>query len=326
MKPVVFVSARISKEALQLLQEHCTVHLNDKKGTPLTSAELLQAAKDVQGLLCAFNDRVDRDFISQATNLKVISSFTAGVNNIDLQAATEHKIIVTNTSSAVADTKADLTWGLLIAVARRIVEGDRYVKREKKGQSKPPGSLNGADLVGKTLGIIGMGHFGQCVACRAKGLVMPVLFYQRRQLTAEEEKELNASYATLEELLQKSDYVTLHLPLTEETRHLISAKELRMMKKSAFLINTSRGPVVDEKALLQALQEKRIAGAGIDVYEKEPEITPGLTELDNIVLTPHIGGSTMGTQKRMALLAAQNLIDVLQGRRPRHVVNPEVLE
>lgn len=325
MKPQVFISARISKQALELLGRHCALMLN-KENRPLSTAELVDSVKDAAGLLCSFRDPLNSEFMEKASHLKVISSFSAGYDNIDVEAATRHGIAITNTSGAVMDATADLAFGLLIAAARRIVEGDTYVRRERRGQTTPPGGFKGADVYGKTLGIIGMGHIGRAVARRARGFNMAILYNQRRRLDGKLEGELNARFVSLNELLKESDFVSLHVPLTRETRYLIGEEELQMMKGTAFLVNTSRGPVVKESALLQALQEKWIAGAALDVYEGEPEIVPGLTDLDNIVVTPHIGGVTLQTLRNMSLLAAQNLMDVLAGKRPQSTVNPEVFQ
>ena len=325
MKPTVFLSARISKAARELLQEHCNILLNDKKHQ-LSSDELSEAVKEADGLLCAYNDPLDAHFMETASHLKVVSCFSAGYDNIDVEAATQHSIAVTNTAPAVKDATADMAFGLIIAAARRIVEGDNFVRREKRGQTDPPGQIRGSEVHDSVLGIIGMGHIGQEVAQRAQAFKMPVLYYQRSSLPKEREKELNASHVSLEDLLQKSDFVSIHVPLTEKTHHLISKDELSKMKETAYLVNTSRGPVVDEKALLQALQEKQIAGAALDVFEDESAISPGLTELDNVVLTPHLGGVTLNTLRKMSMLSAQNLIEVLEGRQPESVINPSVLK
>ena len=325
LKPVVFISARISKQALELLQQHCTVRLNEAKH-PLSVSELSEAVGGAEGLLCSFRDPLNSEFMEKASHLKVISSFSAGYDNIDVETATKFGIAVTNTSKAVMDATADLTWGLLIAVARRIVEGDKYVRKEQRGQTEPPGVMKGSDIFGKTLGIIGMGHIGQAVARRAKGFEMPILYYRRHRLDSSLKKELNGKYTTLRGLLENSDFVSLHVPLSKSTKYLISEKELKMMKDTAFLINTSRGPVINEKDLVRALQEKWVAGAALDVYEYEPSITKGLTSLENVVVTPHIGGLTPQTLRNMSLLAAQNLLDVVSGQHSPNIVNPEVFK
>ena len=255
--------------------------------------------------------------------LKMIANLGVGYNNIDVRAATARGIPVSNTPGVLTEATADLAFTLLLAVARRVVEGDRRVRA---GEFKfwAPFLFLCREVSGKTLGIVGMGRIGKAVARRARGFDMPVLYHNRSRLESDEEDRLGARHASLDELLQQSDFVSLHVPLTAQTTHLIGGEQLAAMKPTAYLINTARGPVVNEQALLEALQARRIAGAALDVYENEPALTPGLTLLDNVVLLPHVGSATLETRTRMAAMAAQNLIAGLSGQTPPNVVNPEV--
>ncbi len=247
------------------------------------------------------------------------------MDNIDVEAATERKVLVTNTPEVLTEATADLAWALLLAVARRIVEADQDLRREGfPGWTFIPKHL-GVDVHGKTLGIVGFGRIGQAVARRAQGFGMRVLYFARSR-KPEAERALGAQFAPLEKLLQESDFVVLCVPLTPETRHLLSARELSLMKKEAILVNVARGPVVDEEALVRALRERRILGAGLDVFEREPEVHPGLLALRNVVLTPHIGSATWATRRKMASLAVENVLAALQGKRPPTLVNPKAWE
>jgi glyoxylate reductase len=248
-----------------------------------------------------------------------------GYNNIDVAQATSQSILVTNTPGVLTDATADLAFALILAISRRIVEGDRMV-REGRFQFWAPFLFLGSDISSKTIGIIGMGRIGQAVAKRARGFNMRVLYHSRGRLTRDEEDCLKAKYVDMNTLLGTSDFVSLHVPLTEETKHLIDTQALRAMKPTAYLINTARGAIVDEKALLEALTEKRIAGAGLDVYEQEPALTPGLTDLDQVVLLPHVGSATLETRTKMAFMAAENLLAGLRSEKPPNLVNPEVLQ
>ncbi|MFQ5444690.1 MAG: 2-hydroxyacid dehydrogenase, partial [Nitrospinales bacterium] len=228
---------------------------------------------------------------------------------------------VTNTPGVLHETTADLAWALILGVARRIVPADRFT-RENRFKGWQAKLFRGRDVYGKTLGVLGCGEIGQAVARRAQGFNMQVIYHQRHRLSPEIESRLNLTYVSFEELVKSSDFLTLHLPLTEETRYLIGEKELAMMKSTAFLIHTARGKVVDDKALVEALKNGVIAGAGLDVYEDEPELTEGMTELDNIILLPHIGSASMETRDRMAILVAENVLDALDGKQPRSAVAP----
>jgi glyoxylate reductase len=283
-------------------------------------SELLEKIVDTEGLLCILQDIIDEELLDRAPKLKMVANIAVGYDNVDVAAATALGIRVSNTPGVLTDATADLAFALILAVARRIVEGDN---RTRQGEFKyfAPLLFLGSDVSGKSLGIIGLGNIGKAVARRARGFNMPILYYNRRRIPEAEERELGASYVDVERLLTGSDFVSLHVPLSAETHHLIGKEELARMKPTAFLINASRGPVVDERALVEALKLKRIAGAGLDVYENEPLLTPGLSDLDNVVLLPHTGSATLETRTRMASLAAENLLAGLRGERPPNCLN-----
>ena len=274
-------------------------------------------------LLCLLTDKIDQQIINANPKLKIISNYAVGFDNIDVRAATARGIPVTNTPGVLTDAVAEHTFALMMAVARRIPESDQFMRQGKYKRWKPM-LLLGTELKGKTLGIVGLGRIGAGVAERAgKGMGMKVIYYDV-QRNLKFEKEYRARYVSIKDLLKQSDFVSIHVPLLPSTRHLIGKKELALMKKTAYLINTSRGQVIDEKALVQALNNRSIAGAGLDVYEFEPNLTEGLTKLKNAVLTPHTASATIEARTAMSELAAQNIIDVFQGRKARSAVNPEV--
>jgi glyoxylate reductase len=317
----VFVTRKIPREGTdKLAQNGCLVHINPHD-RGLTKGELISQIGKYDGVLSQLTDTVDNDILEAAIQTRVISNVAVGYNNIDVKNATRLGILITNTPGVLTSATADLAWALLFAAARRVVEGDAYT-REGRFKSWDINLFLGAEITGKTLGVIGAGRIGTAVAMRSVGFGMRVLYYSnhRNEIL---EKILHARRKNLDVLLKESDFVSLHVPLLPETEHLIGSRELGMMKKTAFLINTSRGPVVDENALVQALRDKTIAGAGLDVYEREPMLEPGLTELDNVVLLPHLGSATLETRARMAVLAAENLIAGLKGKRPPNIVNAE---
>lgn len=320
----VFVTRQISEEALEILRKnaHVEVHSGD---LPSERDEIMEQIKNVHGLVTMLNDRIDAEIISHGEKLLVISNVAVGYDNIDVEAATRRGVYVTNTPGVLDDATADLAFALLLSIARRIPEADSFI-RLGLWKGWEPNLLLGSDLRDKTLGIIGLGRIGSEVAKRAKCFKMNVIYYQR-QRDSEKEKSIGVRYASLEELLSISDYVSLHVPLTSETRGMIGKKEINKMKKTAYLINTSRGPVVDEEALYEALKEERIKGAALDVFLKEP-IDPEniLLKLKNVVLTPHIGSATIETRKRMAILAAENTIKALNNEIPPSLVNPQALK
>ena len=268
--------------------------------------------------------RVQEEVLAAAPLLRVVANVGVGYDNIDLAACTRRGIRVTNTPDVLTDTTADLAFALLMAVARRVVEADRYV-RDGRWQRWEWGLLWGADIWGKTLGIWGFGRIGQAMARRGRGFDMRILYHSRRRAPEALERESGARYVDRDTLLAESDFLSLHVPLTAETRGMLSASELALMKPAAYLINTARGKVVEEEALVQTLKDRKIAGAGLDVFEREPRVHPELLALPNVVLAPHIGSATGETRLKMALLAAENLLAALDGERPPNLVNPEVL-
>lgn len=277
-----------------------------------TKESLIEMVRDADAVIPLLSMKFDRELIEAAKNLKIIANYAVGYDNIDLDAAREKGIVVTNTPDVLTDATADLTWALLLSVARHVIEADKFVRAGKfKGWG--PFLFLGQDFVRRTIGIIGFGRIGQAVAKRAQGFDMRILYHSRSRKMDVEEK-LRARYVDLEELLRESDFVTLHTPLTEETYHMIGEKELRMMKSNAILVNMARGPVVDEKALIKALSERWIYGAGLDVYEKEPEVPKELVELDNVVLLPHLGSATYWTRNTMSKIAAEAIVKYLRYR------------
>ena len=320
----VFVTRQIPQPGIDILREHCDrVDINPEDRV-LSKEELLEGVKGRDGVLCLLTDTIDEEILSAAQGTKIFANHAVGYNNVDVKAATRLGILVTNTPGVLTDATADLTWALIMATARRIVESDGFIRAGKyKGWG--PMLLLGESVTGATLGIVGAGRIGAAVAERSKGFKMKIL-YADTVPNETIEKDLRAKRVALNELLKQSDFVTLHVPLLPETIHLVGARELGMMKKTAFLINTCRGPVVDEKALVVALQSGRIAGAGLDVYENEPDIEPGLRDLKNVVLLPHIGSATVEARTKMAVMAAENLVAGLKGERPPNLVNPEVLK
>ena len=318
----VFITRRIFPEALLQLEKH-GIDYEMNTGPPLERPELIAKVRDAEGLICLLSDRIDREVLEAGNKLKIVANVAVGYDNIDVEAATELGIMVTNTPGVLTEATADLTFGLVLAVARRIVEGDR-ITREGRFSGWELDFLLGTDVHGKTLGTVGFGRIGQAVARRARGFGMEVLYFNRSR-KPEAERELGAKFVPFEELLQRSDFITIHLPLTPETRHLFSAREFKLMKPTAFLINVARGPIVDEEALVQALKAKELAGAALDVFEHEPRVHPELLKLENVVLTPHIGSAGRETRIRMALMAVENVLAALSGRRPPNLVNPEAL-
>jgi len=322
-RPTVLVTRPLPEPATALLGQHAALIVHDRDA-PMPRRRLLQGIREATGLVSMGTDRVDAALLQAAPRLRVVANVAVGYNNIDVPAATGLGIWITNTPDVLTETTAELAWALLLAVARRIVEADRYVRsgRWKFWQFH---HLLGSDVCGKTLGICGLGRIGQAVARRGRGHGMRLLYTGRRRQPGPVEAELGAMFVDKATLLREADFVSLHLPLSPETTHYIGAPELKLMKKTAILINASRGPVVDEKALVKALKEGRIAGAGLDVYEKEPTPAPGLTRLPNTVLAPHVASASIETRRKMSDMAAANCVAGLTGQRPPNLVNPEVL-
>lgn len=324
MKEKVFVTRKIPRAGIDILEKECELKLNPRNRI-LTKQEIIEEVREIEGLLCLLTDTIDEEIIEESKNLKIISNYAVGYNNIDIEAATKKKIMVTNTPGVLTDTTADLTWALLMSVARKIVESD-YFTRKGKFRGWAPMLFLGGDIHHATLGIIGLGRVGRAVAKRARGFDMKILYTDVKRVPPEAEKELGVEFVSLEKLLRESDFVTIHVPLLPQTHHLISEEKLKLMKKTSFLINTARGPLIDERTLVKALKEHWIAGAALDVYENEPDLTPGLSDLDNVVIVPHIGSASMATRTKMATMAATNLVAGLKGEVPPNLVNKEVIK
>jgi len=320
-KPRVYVTRRLPGSALDKLEEACCVDLNGEDTAP-SKETLIENIRDKDALLCLLTDTIDAEVLAAAPSLKVISNYAVGVDNIDVNAATERGITVTNTPGVLTETTADLAWALLMAVARRIVEADRFT-REGKFVGWSPTLFLGGDVHGKTLGIVGLGKIGQAMARRAKGFNMSIVYSDTMRASDAIEGDLGAQFVDLDTLLMQADFVSLHTPLLPETHHLIGERELRKMRPTAFLINSARGPIVDERALVRALKGKWIQGAAVDVFEGEPCLAPGLAGLTNVVLTPHMASASTETRSRMADMAVDNLLAALRGVKPEHVVNHE---
>jgi glyoxylate reductase len=322
MAGTLFISRRLPQEALDLARARATVRLNEPDRR-LDTADLAARLGDVDALVCLLTDTIDESVLARAPRLRVVANVAVGYDNIDVAAATRRKIVVTNTPGVLTETTADFTWALLMAAARRVAEADAYTRA---GKFTEWGLLLllGGDVHGKTLGILGLGRIGQAVARRARGFAMRLLYHDAVRNPAAE-RDLGVEYVDKARLLAEADFVTLNVNQTPETRHFIGEPELRRMKPTAYLVNAARGPVVDEAALVRALEESWIAGAGLDVYEEEPRVHPGLLECPNAVLAPHIASASRETRTKMALMAVENCLAVLEGTRPPNPVNPEVL-
>jgi glyoxylate reductase len=321
MKPKVYVTRPLPAPALDMLSSACEVR-SYSEDAAIPAGQLAAECREVEGILVN-SAKVNEKVLFAAPRLRAISNCGVGYDNIDVAACNRRRIPITNTAGSLEETTADLAFMLLLATARRAIEADRYV-REGRWDRWQWGLMHGLDVHHKTLGLVGFGGIGQPMARRGLGFSMRVLYYSRHRAAESVERELHAEYAGLETLLRESDYISLHVPLTAETRHIIDGKALGLMKSTATLINTARGPVVDEEALVQALGSRKIAGAGLDVFEGEPRVNPNLVGLENVVLAPHIGSATGETRLRMATLAVRNLLAMLAGERPANVVNPEI--
>jgi len=313
MPKSILISRGLSPEALTLIPEDVAVDLNGHE-RPLGRQDLLARLQGKQGLICQITDTID-DQVLSTPGLEVVSNVAVGYNNIDIAAAKRRKVVVTNTPDVLTETTADFAWALLMAAARRVVEADRYA-RSGEWRKWQWDLLWGLDVHGKTLGVLGFGRIGRAVARRGLGFGMRVLYHDSVRATPEVERELRATYVDKDALLRDSDFVSLHVLLSPETRHLIDERALRSMKKTAVLVNAARGPIVDEAALARALGERWIAAAGIDVFEEEPQIHPGLLPLTNVVLAPHIASASFDTRLAMSTLAVKNCLAVLEGKPP----------
>jgi glyoxylate/hydroxypyruvate/2-ketogluconate reductase len=322
VKQKVLVTRATFDDVVEKLRGRFDVEDNQKEDAPWSAEELRRRIGDKDGLLLTGSDRIDAAVLGAAPRLKAVCNIAVGYNNIDLAACSERGIVATNTPGVLDDTTADTTWALLMAAARRITEAERWL-RAGHWEGWKNDQFLGVDVHHATLGIIGMGRIGQAIAQRAKGFSMRVLYHNRSRLPAKVERASGAKYVGFEKLLRESDFVSLNMPYSPSSHHLIGAKELALMKETAVLVNAARGGIVDDAALIAALKDKRIAAAGIDVFEGEPRFDPGFLELDNVALVPHIGSATRATRTAMAMLASKNLTAALSGKRPPNLLNPE---
>jgi lactate dehydrogenase-like 2-hydroxyacid dehydrogenase len=323
MKASVLVTKRIYPEAVDLLEKHFTEvdYVNSDEGLPAN--ELIPRSRGKDAIVSQLTDKFTPAVLEQLDQIRVISNVAVGFDNIDVPAATRRRILVTNTPDVLTDTTADLAWALMMAAARRIVEGHAFV-HSGKWQKWTIDLLVGQDIHHRTIGLFGLGRIGQAVARRARGFDMRVLYHDALRAPERLERELEATFVSKEDLLRESDFISLHVPLLESTRHMIAEPELQLMKRTAILVNTARGPVVDEAALAKALKQGWIASAGIDVFEREPQVHPELLEIEHVVLAPHIGSASVDTRRQMSLLAAQNAIAGVEGKLPPNLVNTDL--
>jgi len=325
MRPRIFVTQPIANSALKRLRQLASVKVNPDASRVPRKRDLMAAARACDILFSRLHDRIDRDVLTANPKLRALCSMTISPDAIDVAAATELGIPVTVIPPMVGEATADITLGLMLTVARRLLEGDRLVRKSvfPGGQSN---YLTGSHVYGKTLGLVGGGgRIGKAVARRARGFAMRLLYWTPRRKPEAEEREAGLTYAAFDQLLAESDFVSLHSPLTPETRHQIGARELKLMKKTAYLINTARGPIVDEAALVRALARRQIAGAGLDVFEHEPKVERALTKMPNVVLTPHLGSAVTDLREEMAHVVVDNIVAVLEDRVPPNCINPQVL-
>ncbi|MGH9511384.1 MAG: 2-hydroxyacid dehydrogenase [Terriglobales bacterium] len=319
-KPKIFITRPVQSAAISEVSKFCDVRIHETDA-PIPLNLLAEIVRDLDGLMPC-GQRVDAETILGAPRLRVIANIGAGYDNIDLDACRSRHIMVTNTPDVLTEATADIAFTLMLAVARRVIEGDRYV-RDGIWPHWQWNFLWGSEMCDKTLGLYGFGRIAQATARRGRGFGMRILYYSRHRASPSTEHELAAEFVSRDRLLRECDFLSVHVPLTPETRHAISTSEFDLMKPSAFVINTARGSIVEEEALIQALQTGRIAGAGLDVYEHEPQVPKAFLRMSNVVLMPHVGSATPETRLRMALLAAENLFAAFDGRRPPNLVNPE---
>jgi glyoxylate reductase len=323
VKPKILSTRPLFPPARAILDQHFDVEYREP-GERISRADLLKSVAGKEALICLLTEKIDEELLTAAPKLRVAATVSVGYDNIDVEACTRHKVVATNTPGVLDDTTADFAWTLLMAVARRIFEGDAWMR-----SGTWPGwdldQLLGADVWGKTLGIMGFGRIGRGVARRSQGFRMHLLYNDAVRAPAEVEKELDAEFVDRDRLFRESDFISLHVPLLPDTRHLISKENLGKMKPTVFLINTSRGPVVDEVALADALEHRKIAGAALDVFENEPKVHPALLGRKNVILTPHIASASVDTRTKMAVMAADNVVAYFQGKRPPHALNADAL-
>ncbi len=324
-KPKAYVTRELPERGLKIIKQHFDVEVWPEYAPP-PKGVIIEKAKNVDVLVSLLSDKVDVEVFNAAPKLKIVSQLAVGFDNIDIPEATRRGIYVTNTPEVLTDTTADFAWSLLMAVARRVVEADKYVRTGKWKVGWHPAMLQGRDVYGATIGIVGAGRIGYAMAKRATGFGMKILFYDVIP-RPEIERDLGAKKVDLDTLLKEADFVSLHVPLMKETHHLMNAEKLKLMKKTAYLINNARGPVVDEKALYEALKEGRIAGAGLDVFEQEPtSVDNPLLKLDNVVVAPHISSASYETRSEMSKMVADNLVSFFDGKKPPNLVNADVMK
>ena len=322
-KPKVYVTRPLPGNALDELKKFCEVEMQEEDRVA-TREEIKEGIKGKDALLCLLTDKVDAELLDINKNLKIVANYAVGFDNIDIPAATQRKVLITNTPGVLTETVADLAMGLMVAAARRVVEADKFT-RECKYDGWGPSMFLGQDVYNKTLGIVGLGRIGKAVAVRAeKGFGMKILYNDPRQ-DLEFEKEFNAKFVDIETLLKQSDFISIHVPLLPQTKHMFSEKQFNMMKRSAILVNTSRGAIVDQTALGKALKDKTIYAAALDVYEDEPKCPVELIPLPNVIIVPHIASASIETRAKMADLAVQSILDFFNKKTPQNVVNKELL-
>lgn len=320
-RPKVLATHGLFAAAREILDGDCDVEYMTRAERP-TREELMARMGEKDGLVCLLSEKIDEDLLRGAPKLRIVANVAVGYDNVDVSACTKRGIAVTNTPGVLDETTADFAWALMMAVARRLGEAEQFA-RSGAWKSWDLGQLCGTDVWGKTLGIVGLGRIGQAMARRAAGFQMKVIYTARKRAPENVERAVNAEYRDLNALLAEADFVSLHVPLTAETRRMLNAEKFSRMKPTAFLINTARGPVVDEAALVHALENGKIAGAGLDVFENEPIIHPGLKR-PNVVLAPHLGSASLETRTKMACMAATNIVTFFRGQRPPNILNPEV--
>ncbi len=322
-KPKLLSTHKLFEAPRKLLDEHFEVDYWEQPERP-PRAEVLARVADKEALICLLTEKINEELLDAAPKLRIVSNVAVGFDNIDIAACTRRKIVATNTPGVLDETTADFAWTLLMAVARRLIEGDQLT-RSGAWAGWNLDQLCGADVWGKTLGLVGFGRIGRAVARRAAGFGMRIIYNDAIPVAPEVAKQFNAEFVERDKLFAEADFVSVHVPLLPETRHLISAAQLAKMKKTAFLINTSRGPVVDEAALVAALETREIAGAALDVYEHEPKVHSGLVGRKDVVLAPHISSASLATRTKMAMMAAENCVARFAGKKPPNALNPEIL-
>lgn len=323
-KPKIFLTRELPPRCMRILEENSDLEYNSEDRS-LSREEIVRKVAGKDGLLCLLMDMIDGEIMDANPDLSVIANYAVGFDNIDIAAATDRKIPVTNTPGVLTETTADMAWALIFSVGRRVVEGDRFV-RARKWEGWGPMQFLGLDITGASLGLLGLGRIGKAMVKRARGFDMVVLYWNRTRLSATEESELGVKYVERDELFARSDYLSVHVALNEQTTHIVGERELGLMRSTAYLINTARGPVVDEKALVNVLKVEGIAGAGLDVFEKEPQLETELYELENVVIPPHLGSATIGTRTKMGIMAVENCLAACRGERPPNLVNPEIYD